>query len=171
MARQLNAQGQNVAHLALFDRSAPNFVSIRPSLLQCIQIHLNNIWQLEHKDRWNYIKARVLYRSGQVNYKQGLLEGLSELQTLTPQYLNLIDCNEQAAEDYKPQGIYPGNVSLYRCKIQRPQETLSADFGWSNLVAGNVEILDIPGEHYGMLREPRVQILAEILQRCLKQAN
>ncbi|BAZ00088.1 amino acid adenylation domain-containing protein [Tolypothrix tenuis PCC 7101] len=171
MARQLNAQGQNVAHLALFDRSAPNFVSIRPSLLQCIQIHLNNIWQLEHKDRWNYIKARVLYRSGQVNYKQGLLEGLSELQTLTPQYLNLIDCNEQAAEDYKPQGIYPGNVSLYRCKIQRPQETLSADFGWSNLVAGNVEILDIPGEHYGMLREPRVRILAEILQRCLKQAN
>ncbi|PSB02088.1 non-ribosomal peptide synthetase [Merismopedia glauca] len=171
MAQQLYAQGQNVALLALFDRNAPNFVSIRPSFVESIRIHLNNFRQLERKKKWNYLRDRILYRSGQLTYKQALMRGLSELETLTPQYLKVIDCNEQATKDYKPLKVYPVKVSLFRCQVQRPKEALSADFGWGDLVAGNVEIHHVPGEHYGMLREPGVRVLAEILQRCLERSQ
>lgn len=40
--------------------------------------------------------------------------------------------------------------------------------GWSSLVTEAVEIYTIPGDHYGVLREPGVGILAKQLETCLE---
>jgi thioesterase domain-containing protein len=39
--------------------------------------------------------------------------------------------------------------------------------GWSELATGEFEMIEIPGDHLGILQEPNVVILAQELQRCM----
>jgi amino acid adenylation domain-containing protein len=42
-----------------------------------------------------------------------------------------------------------------------------ADLGWGRLAGGQVEVIEVPGDHYTLLQEPHVQTLASLLrERC-----
>jgi thioesterase domain-containing protein len=43
--------------------------------------------------------------------------------------------------------------------------------GWGKLATGGVEVQTVPGNHYTMLREPHVQVLAERLRAILREAQ
>ncbi len=168
IAQQLQAGGKQVAFLGLLDLSAPTIGNARPSLWKSIQIHLNNLWQLNTKERWIYITDRLDYRFNNVNYKDFVIRGLSEIAPPSSQLLNLIDANLQAESDYIPQ-VYAGDVHLFRCQVQSVSQSLCSDLGWGNLIEGQLEVYNIPSTHYGILKEPSVRLVAEKLKLCLER--
>jgi len=166
IAQQLYGQGQQVGLLALIDARNPKMLLIRPSLTGLLRLHLNNLWQLEGKERLRYIKDRIEYRFLKRDYKDFVMGELPEMKN-SLSYLKVLDANIQAREEYTPQ-FYPGLVNLFRCQVQPGEYALNPDLGWSNLLVGHLKIHDIPGEHIGMLKEPRVQKLAIKLKFVLK---
>jgi thioesterase domain-containing protein len=39
------------------------------------------------------------------------------------------------------------------------------DLGWGRLARGRIEVLEVPGDHYSLLQEPAVRVLAALLRR------
>jgi amino acid adenylation domain-containing protein len=166
-ARQLWAQGQNVALLALIETQNParsnTFSTVmRVKLLaQRLGFHFANLWHLG------------ITGSPQL---QELLRKIKRLRWRTTYNLRLYLSNcrlrdlEQilyvAARTYQPQP-YPGCVVLFRCAERPVQPNWAGQSGWSELVAGGLEVYEIPGNHKTIFLEPNVDILASKLRTCL----
>ena len=86
----------------------------------------------------------------------------------------------QASRSYLPE-IYPGRTALFQA-AQPMREAPSGSFrdhkihwgeftSWQRFAPKPIEIYTIPGNHYTMLTEPNVRILAEQLEKCLAQAD
>ncbi len=82
--------------------------------------------------------------------------------------LAVLRANLQALRGYLP-GAYPGRVALLRAAeatVRRPDPSL----GWNDRAAGGVETHEVPGDHYSMMREPQVRVLAKKLGALLERA-
>jgi len=167
IAQQLHRQGEKVDLLALLDRVSPKLPKIYPSLLEYIQIHLSNLWQLNSKERLKYIMDKFNYKFvHKGNYKEFMIGQWSN--SLAPEYINVLNANLEAIDNYQSQ-VYPGKVTLFRCQVQPIDQSLHHDLGWSELVTGDIEIHPIPGDHFSILKEPHVRVLAKKLKSCLEQ--
>jgi amino acid adenylation domain-containing protein len=170
MAQQLRSRGEEIGLLALLDSSAPSLPNIRPSFTQSLGIHISNLCQLTFKEQSSYILDRVTYRFSSKNEEDFLAKSLYKLGDLTPQLLNVLNCNIQAGEDYIAKK-YSGKMVLFRCQVQDLEHYLHPEFGWSDLVDGGVDIHPIPGPHFRMLKEPRIRFLAAELKLCIQKIS
>ncbi|MEH2235674.1 amino acid adenylation domain-containing protein [Nostoc sp.] len=173
MARQLQEQGEQVGILVLLDSCRPGY-SWRPSFLRRVFLHLNNVVQQgpiylwQKVVRWSHWRKHHL----QNTYNRYLEEVLHLPET--DKHLKIIDANTQAMSEYifSP---YFGRAILLRTDDQSRSEAIGTEydpqFGWGDVVAGGLDIHYIPGSHLGLLNEPQVQVLAEILRNCLTQAQ
>ena len=151
MAQQLHAQGQKVAMLALFDTQAPGWFKPLPFPAKVFQ-HLSNFLELELKEKLTYIKEKLWGKFYSDNSRNSpLLKALDE-----------------ALTNYVPQ-VYSGRAILFRATEQPPEEwgTTDPQLGWGSLVAGGLEVQEVPGNHGNIFSEPYVQVIAEKLQACL----
>ncbi|MFO0757419.1 MAG: beta-ketoacyl synthase N-terminal-like domain-containing protein [Byssovorax sp.] len=71
---------------------------------------------------------------------------------------------------YMPKA-YPGKLTLFRATRLGGRFAKDPTMGWGLLAAGGVTVLDIPGEHLTVLRQPHVEALARLLRRCLDDAQ
>jgi thioesterase domain-containing protein/acyl carrier protein len=167
-ARQLWAQGQNVALLALFETQNParsNVMRVK-LLAQRLGFHFANLWHLGITGSPPYLRHQL----------QELLRKIKRLRWRTTYNLQLYLSNcrlrnlEQilyvAARAYQPQP-YPGCVVLFRCAERPVQPNWGGQSGWNELVAGGLEVYEIPGNHKTIFLEPNVDILASKLRTCL----
>jgi amino acid adenylation domain-containing protein len=168
VAQQLHALGKQVDLLAIIDCNSPNFQTVRPSFAKSLQIHLGNIWQISVPEKIQYIKDRIDYRLNNVDYREFLIRSFPKNAPPSPELLQLIDANFAANQAYVARP-YPGNLTLFRCRMQTLEYHLSPDLGWGDLVTGNLEIHNIASSHYSILREPVVRIVAEKIQACLEE--
>ena len=155
MAQQFHAQGQKVAMLALFDTQGPGWFKPLPFHTK-VSRHLSNFLQLELKEKLTYVKERLTGKFYSDNKRKSpLLMALDE-----------------AARDYVPQ-VYSGRAILFRASEQPPVEWGRTDpqLGWGSLVAGGLEIHEVPGNHGSILSEPYVRVIAEKLQACLDRRS
>lgn len=166
MARQLHAQGQKVALLALCDTRSPKLRENRLSFVESMCIRLSHLWQLEPQEKLNYIQSWVKWHMHKGDYKEFLRNQLPE----SLLNFDVLDANFQATKNYVPQ-VYSESVTLFRCRVQDPKFSHDPQLGWGELVSGQLKIHDVPGDHDGMLREPRVRALAEKLKLCLDKAQ
>ncbi|NES64619.1 MAG: amino acid adenylation domain-containing protein [Okeania sp. SIO2D1] len=65
---------------------------------------------------------------------------------------------------------YPGNIVLFNASQQLIDVGGDPTLGWRDFVAGEIEIHEIPGEHFSIIREPQVRVLAEKLMLCRDRA-
>ncbi len=64
---------------------------------------------------------------------------------------------------------YPGKLFVLRASQARPELALAApDLGWTDYAEGGVEIVNIPGTHEGVVREPNIEHMARELERHLE---
>ena len=73
---------------------------------------------------------------------------------------DVMEANWIASDYFSPQP-YDGTVVLFRCHDRIPSDPPDSSHIWQRLVKGKVVILDVPGDHNSMLREPGVRVLAE----------
>ena len=94
--------------------------------------------------------------------------GLPQLHRL----LQVFKSNVQATSSYVPQ-VYPGRIVLFQATewfaaAQHPQGQMpDSAIGWRQLSTKPLEVQPIPGDHYTILSEPHVRVLAEQLKICL----
>ncbi|HAA27815.1 MAG TPA: hypothetical protein DCE56_09300, partial [Cyanobacteria bacterium UBA8553] len=65
----------------------------------------------------------------------------------------VLDANIQAKKDYVAP-VYLGLATLFSCQVKEPKYCHDPQFGWGSFVGGELKIHEVPGDHYGMLREP-----------------
>lgn len=75
-----------------------------------------------------------------------------------------------ALERYQP-GRYAGDITLFRPENLSIGTIPEPTLGWRYLVDGNVEVIESPGDHVTIIREPYVGILAERLDGLLARVD
>jgi thioesterase domain-containing protein len=192
MARQLEAEGQRVALVALLDACAaqlPRFLEapLPPSTLRRyrlwalakgVRYHFNQLSALPARDGVGYLLARTARRrpvkrgahGGERPEKLLLPEELAQVEAASkelPEHLKpLAAANMKAMGSYVPQP-YRGKVTLFRAMGRRLKIYDPHAYGWAALAAGGVDVVEVPGDHLTLLKEPHVKFLADRLQGYL----
>jgi thioesterase domain-containing protein/acyl carrier protein len=149
MARQLAAQGEQVALLALLDTPCPARKIRRRTLRQRLQ------------RRAAQLRRRTL--RGKAAFLWGLLR-----RSLPAHLWHLEEVHWAAAQRYRP-GPYAGKVLLLRAQGRRDHIDGDPSLGWSEWVTGPLEVAEVPGNHISLLQEPNVRRLAEVLRHHLAE--
>jgi aspartate racemase len=172
MAQQLEALGQRISLVALFDSYAPGYgrsISEVTSLnyklsrlLQKIHRHADTLSSLGAKEKLSYVESRLK----RVIFKFNMAIGLRS----TRSRREFLDAMREAALNYHAH-VYPGRVTLFRASRQPAGYDRDLRMGWGALASGGVEIHDIPGEYGSIVFEPNVQMLAEKLQSVIQSQS
>ena len=80
-------------------------------------------------------------------------------------YIRINQAQTQAWLRYQMQPVKQ-DMSLFRSEENK--DANPADLGWSKFIDGDISIIDVPGDHLSMLKEPHVQELAAKLNLSLK---
>jgi len=190
MAQQLQKQGHKVALVAILDEKAP--ISSRAQIGvdghearwvtriariikqrfpgKNLEISSEALHSLEADEQLNYIGER-LKMSGLLPSEAGIKQVRGFVQAFKANY--------QAQVRYMPQEIYPTRITLLRASEVRLEDTANDEpsilrgstWGWSQLSVQPVEVHVVPGDHFTMMAEPHVQVLAERLRVCLDQVQ
>ena len=177
MTCQLAAEGQKVAMLALLDTYPAGYFKLLPdsgSLRQRagryalkLKSHANNLRQLSMAEKVAYIFRKLQYAPAKT--KHALYSRAYKIyerigKPLPPVLQNIEQINFAAVKNYVPR-IYAGNVTLFLAS------DLTSDYdlhdGWGELVQGEIETHEIPGNHINIIKPPHVSALAEELRACL----
>jgi thioesterase domain-containing protein/acyl carrier protein len=174
MAQQLEAQGEKVGMLALFDSYAPRregaprrsrWYRYRQKAIRNFELglglHIGNLLALPAQERLAYIKGKL----NKAVYK--LYMGLGS--TWIPaarRRADILRAGAQAARLYKPT-LYPGKITLFRARQLGRGISHDPHLGWDRLAGGGLETHVIPGYHAHIVLEPRVRVLAQELTAVL----
>ncbi len=171
MARQLEGAGEDVALLAMIDVAAPAreggeepgdgelLVRLAADLVRLSgRAPSFGVEVLEGLDREAGLDRLLTL---------GRAEGILPPDLEAPQLQDLFDVfrrHLRAARGYTPGG-YGGCVAFFRAGGSMPSGTVDPTFGWERLADTDLHLID--GDHYSLLRAPRVETLAGALKRLL----
>lgn len=170
MARQLSAQGQQVGLVGIFDTqaaSAPGYLKSLSSekkliyrmkkIMNKVDYHSQNVSKLHLDEVVPYIRKKRERLS-----MQEAIMGDVEPEQVPDHLLEIIDANIAALRKYSP-GEYDGKVIIFKSD----NHGRGVYYGWEELARGGVEVHYVPGNHRGILQEPNVARLAELLRNCI----
>jgi thioesterase domain-containing protein/acyl carrier protein len=180
-ARQLEAQGQEIAQVILLETANPVRMNQysgwkrRVARLQLkwhlLKFEYAYLQQLDSTQTRNYIAGRTAKKIGKM--RQSLWRVMKavnlapELEDLGPG--NPLEVLYAAAAKYRPQP-YQGSVVLIRSTERTFGFGHVLDLGWSELL-GNLEICETSGNHYSIYMPPNVGALADKMNACLRKAE
>jgi thioesterase domain-containing protein/acyl carrier protein len=168
MAQQLYRQGDRVALLALIDSYSPIAIDLleemdKATLVtyllkdlgdlvgQELTISVDELQQYSLDEQLNYIFDRAK--------QENILPSEFGLQQLR-QMLRVLQANYQAMYRYKPQPYFD-RITLFSASEKVIEVTQDPSQGWGELAAGGLDIQKTPGDHFNIVREPNVRVLAE----------
>ena len=185
IAQQLTQQGCPVAMLSLLDTWSPVLV---PDYEDYAQLLVENAQYLA---RLNQVELGITLESiRQLEPEQQVMTVLKRVKeaNLVPteigidwlrRYLEGYKLRSDAFHQYVPTP-YTGAISLFRAGSRSEQQF--AEFaeqgmdiydetqGWGEVAVGHFNNIQVPGYHETMCHEPHVQVLAEQLTTCIKDA-
>jgi amino acid adenylation domain-containing protein len=200
MARQLEAQKQEIALLALFDSQIPagRKTPLGDDVSQLISFAADLGLDIDHANTpW-----KTLARMEQGEQLALVLDEAKKSQLLPADFapddfsrlFNVFKANLGALYDYAPQP-YEGKVTLLSASERMEEPRLAErarDFlhrlnflktdkaadaapgyvrSWEELANGGVEWHSVPGNHYTIVREPHVGVLTAQLKDCIERAD
>ena len=183
MAQQLRINGESVSVVALLDSGIKagsetrtrwwrRFEAVSKKLPSWFvgALELNGSqWLHLFKLKQSMVKAKFRSRNGNAK-SLNLIDEMADLAGFSKQHRKVAYAQRQAMRNYRPK-VYPGQLTLFRARMQPLFSPHKPDKGWGRLAAGGLDIRIVPGNHLGMLQEPHVRVLAEQLRACLDEAN
>ena len=170
MARRLTAEGREAASLTLIDTAVPREdLSASPAGGELVALFAGDLAGLA-----GAAPAAVGEDFATLSTDEALrrlLAAAESLRAVPPglelaqvrQLFEVFARNLRATRRYRPRP-WDGRMTLLRTAGAEPR-----DLGWGALAAGGVAVRELPGDHYSILREPRVAALAAELTRCLAE--
>jgi acyl-CoA synthetase (AMP-forming)/AMP-acid ligase II/thioesterase domain-containing protein len=175
MAQRLQAQDQEVALLVLFDTVNPGrldtlsgiqTILVRADeLYRKIWFHLRSMTELQFGDVPTYFLKRL--RNVWLTLTRRTRLSRAAVKFVRPV---LPDDLYQIGIRYRPK-IYHGRVLLFRRSLRPISRYLDEKLGWSGLIAGEFNVVEIQGGHSDMLCEPQVQNTAAKMAECLRDRS
>ncbi len=154
IAQMLEAQGERVALLALFD-SYPGKIETRGD-------QIKSMMALPLKERVSFVLKKG-------SFVLMTLRKRIELQFLPRALRNVRQACSKAAGEYDVQP-YSGRVTLFRVR-EKSAGSLNDPYAiWWRMAAEGVELREISGDHLSLLKEPQVRLLAQELADCLARS-
>jgi thioesterase domain-containing protein len=182
MARQLQAQEETVALLAIVD-GMPGVAGSEQTdagYLMDIAAYIGNFWGRDPGIDPGHLATlgpdeQIAHVAERLAAADFLPPGTGEAQLR--RVLAVYRANDRALQSYRP-GPYPDGLTLFRAeeRLVPPDEAEDLgslgeeDLGWRRVVSGPVEIHTVPGNHLSLMAEPHVRTLAERLRGCLERA-
>jgi len=181
-ARQLQAQGQEVAQILLLETVNPvrvkQYSGWKRSIARAqLKFHLLKfeyayLQQLNSTQTRNYIAGRTAQKLARI--RQSLRRVLKATKFYPelddPASVNPLDVLYAAAAKYHPKPFH-GPVVL----IRSTQRTFGfghvLDLGWSELLGNDLEICETRGNHYTIYMQPNADALAHKMNICLRKAE
>ncbi|ALF55339.1 hypothetical protein ACX27_24975 [Nostoc piscinale CENA21] len=120
--------------------------------------HSMDFWHLMSLINPQSIAKVVEHESKLMKFRQPVLQRI----------LQIIQANSEALINYNPK-LYPGKMTLFYTKSQFGNHDQDPTRGWLDLAAQGLEIYQIPGHHFNLLRLPHVEVLAQKLTACLDE--
>jgi amino acid adenylation domain-containing protein len=152
MAQRLQAQGEEVGLIALFDTYPFRLKPVTSSLL--------SFFRIPTQQQLMYVLPKTI--------KKGIRRRIVWV-GLPRAIKNVLRACYEAERQYQL-GPYSGRVTLFRAtEALTPENDPHAR--WRELARGGVEIQEIEGHHADIIVEPRVRITAEKLRACLERAQ
>jgi thioesterase domain-containing protein len=183
MAQQLDAQGQKVALLALFDTYFPGelkylpnpafFHPRTPHFIQKADLHLGNLLLRKPKDRLSYILEVVGRVKTTIGKKiQRITRQVDPHSTgsLSHALQEVLKANREAIINYTPQ-VYRGRIFLFLTSEAPDRTFYDRRLGWNEMAAEGLEVHVVPGSHDTLFGEPHVRLLSEKLRGCLQKTR
>jgi thioesterase domain-containing protein/SAM-dependent methyltransferase/acyl carrier protein len=166
MAQQLRAAGEPIRLLTLIDAPTPDLVEELPDevtvlvrLLEgVVALDKSYLESLSSRDRLQH----VLVEAERVHAVPPGMD-LAQAQHL----LDVHATHVRAVRRYLP-APYPGPVVLLRAA---QTEIAAPDYGWRRLLTGQLQVVEVPGNHETVIWPPNVQRLADELQTHLSAAR
>jgi amino acid adenylation domain-containing protein/FkbM family methyltransferase len=175
MAHQLQAQGLEVSLLALIDTSAPPGVYAmgEPDELslmvlfaqdmglswQDLEVSLEEMVKLDAQDQLVWLLELAI--------TAGVVPPDIERSQIERLY-HVFKTNVRAMLAYEPEP-FQGRVTLFKAEEPLPGSGLQSS--WEDYALEGVEIHSVPGNHFTMIREPHVRVLARALAHCIANAE
>ncbi|MDB6111552.1 MAG: hypothetical protein JWR69_3302, partial [Pedosphaera sp.] len=182
MARQLEAQGEKVAFLAVLNCAPPNSSYGKPNWSPAFVFRfLQNFayliarslkWGPQQRKEFLRWKAALLKRRAarMLNLsreaaRQLDVDDMVDLSSFPEEQRQLWEIHIRALLKYIPKP-YGGRVSLFRSHGHPMFCSYDPKYGWGEL-AGEVEVHEVPGAHESILEEPHVRVLAEGIKKSV----
>ncbi|AOY84552.2 non-ribosomal peptide synthetase [Moorena producens JHB] len=187
MAQQLRNQGQEVSMLTIVDvqveipepekdvvnwdnaKFIAELATIYGGLLgQNLDISREALQFLSSEEQLNYFLER-LKKTGQMLSKTDL-----------SRMFEVYKANTKASASYLPQKIDSIPINFFRASEvgalgdYLPNQAMTLEdptWGWDRLSAQPLEFHVVPGNHFSMVTEPHISVLAQQLQYCLDKAQ
>jgi amino acid adenylation domain-containing protein len=155
MARQLQADGQEVAFLGLVDTY--------PGKAKSNTVLLSTLLALPRQQQIAYVTRKLN------KYRKGLRRRFDAL--FLPKPLKEVrKILAQAELAYQPQPYF-GTTTWLRATEKGLRGLDNPQDNWSTWAIGGVQVHEIDGDHGSIMNEPMVSILAEKLRSCLEKAR
>jgi thioesterase domain-containing protein len=154
MARQLRAGGEEVGLLVLFDTYPGNLTPQDKSFLGMV---LNLNWTNLFRDLPKVIEKRIRRRLKWWRRR------------VQPALYDVRNSNVAAHDNYvlRP---YEGRATLLRAEKKSLRGSKDPHAAWNDL-AGSLDIHEIPGDHFDILVQPQVNLLADCLKSCVDKGR
>ena len=175
MARQLEGAGESVELLALIDAAAPAPGGRREGIQGGALVALF-VWDLARLFGIDLPTLSTPVDVGQLTAEEALacLRVEAERSGVLPlglEHSELVrrfatfEANYRLAESYSG-GVCAAPLTLLKAGNAVPGAAVrpAPDLGWGRLARGPIEVLEVPGDHYTLLHEPGVQVLAALLR-------
>lgn len=154
MAQQLRAQGEEVDLLAMFDAYTTHW-SRRSLIIKLLRLPLSeSVTFMIHK-------AGVYLKSAGI---------IMQMQLLPLTLKQVRKALHLASASYVPRP-YSGKITFFRSAERSIRDSDGPQAGWGKLTAGELEIVDVPGDHNNILDEPQVGVLAQRLKARLERSR
>jgi thioesterase domain-containing protein/acyl carrier protein len=174
MAHQLEAQGHEVALLALLDTKAPGgddgtAAASRAAIIaqfaedHGLDLSRERLMQMEPDDALDY----ALEQAQAADLLPADIDPPRVRRHLS-HLLSVYETNWRASHQYVARP-YPKRVTLLRASDPPVEAEGDRELGWGTLVAG-VDLHVVPGRHVTMVREPHARALADRLAACIGDA-
>ena len=180
-ARQLRAQGEEVALLVLFDGVNPaasqghaRIERLKDRISEIaarVRYHASNLAAGGVRNILPYLRDRLIWQKYLFSMRAwSFLYGIHQrLGRPIPSWMRepgkiLIHCFYR----YQP-APYAGRTLLFRHASRPKRNADDPLLGWGGLCIGEFEVCDVPGNHKDIFIEPNVQVMAEKLSHALAE--
>jgi thioesterase domain-containing protein/aryl carrier-like protein len=170
MAHQLHAAGETVGMLGMLDTRARDYVRVKSA-------HNSSSASVEQGGLAGYVHRSMGHRS----VKAWLHFFVTDLKERRNRYVtklaakmfpkipaflkNTHEINSYAARNYRVKAIAE-KLTLFRA-AEQADPSIPSDNGWSSIFTKGIEIHEVPGDHWHVLYEPGIDVLAKSIHDCL----
>lgn len=173
IARQLTADGEEVAQLVMLDTPLPTQPPL--SALDKASMKLQDLQRERGAFFTNWIRNRIRWEQEKAQRRDAAQQHVSaenfhnqKIETAFRQALELYDVQPYAGPVtlFRPKGVVLYRLSGGR-RLQEGRTILLDDNGWTPLIA-DLTVIEVPGDHDSMVLEPFVRVLSNRLRASIR---